>query len=231
MKLKPLDKKLLIGVDHKDGEQQKVIAVLKDYRIPVLGLEITQKNLENKKLSQDLGKLYWATLKSYYRNMGTTVIALDHPIVDELETDVLANAWYLGRGYFGDLEKFKAWFADKERFIESTNSAIEAGIPLPPAVISELTHKVNGTTLPEFIDFVRPSLILIQEKGAEQITKEFAEITKLRDAHMLSRIRETGVPVAVLGLGHTDQLAESLRDYEHIRLTTLSKEEIRKAIR
>ncbi len=98
MALKTLDRKLVLGVEHGNGEQRKVFDLLNAYKVPSIGLEITPGDLANKKLLQVRHKKYWESLKSYYRNVGTSVIALDHPIVDDPSTRKLGDAWILLHG-------------------------------------------------------------------------------------------------------------------------------------
>lgn len=77
MKLRQLDRKLLVGVNHQEGEQKKVIELLNGYRIAIVGLEITPADLSSAKRLKLRHNWYFASLKSHFRNRGVGIVALD----------------------------------------------------------------------------------------------------------------------------------------------------------
>lgn len=224
MALRHLGRRLLIGADHGDGEQSKVFGLLRDYRIPAIGIEITPGDLRNTKLSQIPHKRYWASLKSYYRNVGTEVVALDHPLLDEPDVQRLGDAW--------SILSSSASQEDAERFLV-TLAVAKSAIELRGPSRSPLPSGRKSFSQAELcmMDVAASTLTLLREKGEARIIEEFAELNAKRDAHMLELIRDRCIPVAVVGHGHSAVLSRSLPGYEHVQLTSLSDEEATSMLR
>lgn len=83
----------------------------------------------------------------------------------------------------------------------------------------------------ELLDDFGAAFAVIDERGKQGVFEAFEELNRLRNAYMLDLIRDRDVPVVIVGVGHSYELAPLLTDYEHVKLTDKSEEEIRQMLR
>lgn len=86
---------------------------------------------------------------------------MDHTIVDIPEKGIMADAWALLTGCFGNPDVFMAWFDKQARVIGIAGRILATDPSIPPKMAVRLTPTQRVS---EFIAIVRPAVELYRTK-------------------------------------------------------------------